>query len=81
MTCERPVWPEGGRRHVSFAVAPGEIFSILVPNGLRKSTAVECIAGLRDADGGHIRVLGIDPQTRPELFASTWASSSRRPAF
>jgi ABC-2 type transport system ATP-binding protein len=52
---------------VSFAVAPGEIFGILGPNGSGKSTAVECIVGLRDADGGHIRVLGIDPQTHPEL--------------
>ena len=53
---------------VSFAVAPGEIFGILGPNGSGKSTAVECIAGLRDADGGHIRVLGVDPQTHPELI-------------
>jgi ABC-2 type transport system ATP-binding protein len=53
---------------VSFAVAPGEIFGILGPNGSGKSTAVECIAGLRDADGGQIRVLGIDPQTHPELI-------------
>jgi ABC-2 type transport system ATP-binding protein len=52
---------------VSFAVAPGEIFGILGPNGSGKTTAVECIAGLRDADGGDIRVLGIDPQTHPEL--------------
>jgi ABC-2 type transport system ATP-binding protein len=51
---------------LSFAVAPGEIFGILGPNGSGKTTAVECIAGLRDADGGHIRVLGIDPQTHPE---------------
>ena len=53
---------------VSFAVTPGEIFGILGPNGSGKSTAVECIAGLRDADGGQIRVLGIDPQTHPELI-------------
>jgi ABC-2 type transport system ATP-binding protein len=53
---------------VSFAVAPGEIFGILGPNGSGKSTAVECIAGLRDADGGDIRVLGVDPQTHPELI-------------
>jgi len=51
---------------VSFAVAPGEIFGILGPNGSGKTTAVECIAGLRDADGGHIRVLGVDPQSDPE---------------
>jgi ABC-2 type transport system ATP-binding protein len=53
---------------VSFAVESGEIFGILGPNGSGKSTTVECIAGLRDADGGHIRVLGIDPQTQPELI-------------
>jgi len=53
---------------LSFSVAPGEIFGILGPNGSGKSTAVECIAGLRNADGGHIRVLDIDPQTHPELL-------------
>jgi ABC-2 type transport system ATP-binding protein len=53
---------------VSFAVAPGEIFGVLGPNGSGKSTAVECIAGLRDADGGEIRVLGVDPQAHPELI-------------
>jgi ABC-2 type transport system ATP-binding protein len=52
---------------LSFDVAPGEIFGVLGPNGSGKSTAVECIAGLREADGGQIRVLGIDPQTHPEL--------------
>ena len=52
---------------VSFAVAPGEIFGILGPNGAGKTTAVECVAGLRHADAGHISVLGIDPQTHPEL--------------
>jgi ABC-2 type transport system ATP-binding protein len=53
---------------LSFSVASGEIFGILGPNGSGKSTAVECIAGLRDADRGEIRVLGIDPQTHPELI-------------
>src|SRR5262249_15818366 len=52
---------------LSFAVARGEIFGILGPNGSGKATAVECVAGLREADGGDIRVLGIDPQTHPEL--------------
>jgi ABC-2 type transport system ATP-binding protein len=53
---------------LSFAVAPGEIFGVLGPNGSGKTTAVECIAGLRDADSGEIRVLGIDPQMHPELI-------------
>jgi ABC-2 type transport system ATP-binding protein len=52
--------------NVSFSVARGEIFGILGPNGAGKTTTVECIAGLRQADGGHIRVLGIDPQAHPD---------------
>ncbi len=51
---------------VSFDVAPGEIFGILGPNGAGKTTTVECLAGLRDADGGVLRVLGSDPQAHPE---------------
>lgn len=47
---------------VSFAVAPGEIFGILGPNGAGKTTTVECIAGLRSADHGQVRVLGLDPR-------------------
>jgi ABC-2 type transport system ATP-binding protein len=46
---------------VSFAVAPGEIFGILGPNGAGKTTTVECLQGLRQPDGGRIRVLGLDP--------------------
>jgi ABC-2 type transport system ATP-binding protein len=46
---------------VSFDVAEGEIFGILGPNGAGKTTTVECIAGLRERDGGHISVLGLDP--------------------
>jgi len=52
---------------VSFTVGPGEIFGILGPNGAGKTTTVECLAGLREADGGSVRVLGVDPQSRPEL--------------
>ncbi|WP_454044715.1 ABC transporter ATP-binding protein [Cellulosimicrobium sp. Marseille-Q8652] len=51
---------------VSFSVAPGEIFGILGPNGAGKTTTVECLAGLREADGGSVRVLGVDPQTHPQ---------------
>jgi len=48
---------------VSFSVESGEIFGILGPNGAGKTTTVECIQGLRDADGGTIRVLGLNPMT------------------
>ncbi len=47
---------------VSFSVEDGEIFGILGPNGAGKTTTVESIAGLRQPDGGTIRVLGLDPQ-------------------
>jgi ABC-2 type transport system ATP-binding protein len=51
---------------VSFDVHEGEIFGVLGPNGAGKTTTVECLAGLRPADGGELRVLGADPQAHPE---------------
>jgi ABC-2 type transport system ATP-binding protein len=51
---------------VSFSVAPGEIFGLLGPNGAGKTTTVECIQGLRRADAGSLRVLGLDPATRAQ---------------
>lgn len=47
---------------VSFWVAQGEIFGILGPNGAGKTTTVECLQGLRRADGGALHVLGHDPR-------------------
>ena len=53
---------------VSFTVERGEIFGIVGPNGAGKTTTVECVEGLRAADGGRIRVLGLDPRAdRTEL--------------
>jgi ABC-2 type transport system ATP-binding protein len=53
---------------VSLSVADGEIFGILGPNGAGKTTTVECVIGLRIADAGTIRVLGLDPvRDRDEL--------------
>ncbi|WP_166354293.1 ABC transporter ATP-binding protein [Phytoactinopolyspora limicola] len=46
---------------VSFSVDKGEIFGILGPNGAGKTTSVECIEGLRQPDGGTVRVFGLDP--------------------
>ncbi|MGB9357142.1 MAG: ABC transporter ATP-binding protein [Acidimicrobiia bacterium] len=47
---------------VSFSVEPAEIFGILGPNGAGKTTTVECLQGLRHADGGELAVLGYDPR-------------------
>jgi ABC-2 type transport system ATP-binding protein len=46
---------------VSFTVERGEIFGILGPNGAGKTTTVECVEGLRQPDGGSVRVLGLSP--------------------
>src|ERR1700744_6012436 len=39
----------------------GEVTAILGPNGAGKTTTVEVCEGYRDADGGTVRVLGLDP--------------------
>ena len=48
---------------VSFDVQRGEIFGLLGPNGAGKTTTVECLQGLRRRTGGHVAVLGHDPDT------------------
>jgi ABC-2 type transport system ATP-binding protein len=68
---------------VSLSIADGEIFGILGPNGAGKTTIVECVIGLRLADGGSIRVLGLDPvRDRDELHRVVGAQlqSSALPA-
>lgn len=49
-------------RGVSFNVQEGEVFGLLGPNGAGKTTTVEILEGLRDLDGGRVRVCGFDPQ-------------------
>jgi ABC-2 type transport system ATP-binding protein len=51
---------------VSFQVRQGEIFGLLGRNGAGKTTTVECLQGLRRADGGRVRVLGLDPQRQTQ---------------
>jgi ABC-2 type transport system ATP-binding protein len=51
---------------VSFQVRQGEIFGLLGRNGAGKTTTVECLQGLRRADGGRVRVLGLDPQRQAQ---------------
>lgn len=47
---------------VSLEVFEGEIFGLIGPNGAGKTTTMECVHGLRKADGGTIAVLGLDPR-------------------
>ncbi|MFI7537590.1 ABC transporter ATP-binding protein [Streptosporangium sp. NPDC049376] len=46
----------------------GAVTAILGPNGAGKTSTIEICEGFRRADGGTVRVLGLDP-SRPELRA------------
>lgn len=50
---------------IDLHVDEGEILGVLGPNGSGKTTAVECIGGLRERDAGTIAVDGMDPATNP----------------
>lgn len=47
---------------IDLEVGKGEIFGFLGPNGAGKTTTLECLEGLRTANGGSLRVAGCDPQ-------------------
>ena len=54
---------------VSFTARQGELLSVLGPNGAGKSTAIEYVLGTKSADGGMVKIFGIDPKKhRKELF-------------
>ena len=44
----------------------GSVLALLGPNGAGKTTTVEVCEGLIRADGGEVRVLGVDPAGAPE---------------
>jgi ABC-2 type transport system ATP-binding protein len=50
---------------VDLDVAAGEIVGLLGPNGAGKTTLVSIVAGLRGADGGSVRIGGIDALAHP----------------
>jgi ABC-type polysaccharide/polyol phosphate transport system ATPase subunit len=43
---------------ISFTVAPGEFFGIVGRNGSGKSTLLKCLAGIYNADAGHVELEG-----------------------
>ena len=49
---------------ISFNVKEGEVFSLLGPNGAGKTTTIEILEGLRQQDGGTVKVLDFDPWTK-----------------
>jgi ABC-2 type transport system ATP-binding protein len=53
-------------RGVDLHVDAGQIVGLLGPNGAGKTTLVSIVAGLRKADGGSVRVAGVDVAARPD---------------
>jgi len=51
---------------LGFAVAPGEIFGLVGPDGAGKTTAMRMLAGVMRADAGTIAIDGIDVVGDPE---------------
>jgi ABC-type multidrug transport system, ATPase component len=46
---------------ISFNVTQGEVFGLLGPNGAGKTTTIEIMEGLRERDGGDVKIFGLDP--------------------
>ena len=59
-------------RDVSLRVDKGSIYVLAGPNGAGKTTTIRIILGLIKRDGGHVRVLGVDPES------SGWDAARRR---
>lgn len=47
---------------VSFQIQKGDRFGMIGPNGAGKSTLIDIITGLREADGGTVRIDGLEIQ-------------------
>ena len=45
----------------SFAIARGEMFGLIGPDGAGKTTAIRLLCGLLRPDAGKVTVLGVDP--------------------
>ncbi|MET1005479.1 MAG: ATP-binding cassette domain-containing protein [Propionibacteriaceae bacterium] len=52
---------------VTFEVAPGHIFALLGPNGAGKTTTLNILSTLVPADGGTVRIGGVDVRRDPHL--------------
>jgi ABC-2 type transport system ATP-binding protein len=53
--------PTEALRGLGFAVAEGELYGLVGPDGAGKTTAIRALAGLLEPDAGEARVLGRDP--------------------
>ncbi len=53
-------------RGVSLHVEAGEIVTVIGPSGSGKSTLLNCLVGLDEPDGGHVKLMGKRLTRRPE---------------
>ena len=57
---------------LSFDVAQGEFLALMGPSGSGKSTLLNLIAGIDQADGGELRIGGVDIGTLGEADLAKW---------
>jgi len=55
---------------ISFDVTRGEIFGLLGPNGAGKTSTLESLEGLREPNGGSLRVADVDPSREPRKLGN-----------
>ena len=54
--------------HLNLSVKCGTVFGLLGANGAGKSTSIECMLDIKQADAGTVRLLGQDPQKHRRLL-------------
>src|SRR5690242_12410105 len=65
-------------RDLTMAVAAGEMFGLIGPDGAGKTTTIRLVCGLLSPDAGQLRVLGLDPaRDHRRLTASVGYLSQR----
>ena len=54
--------------HLNLTVADGEVLGFVGPNGAGKTTTMKIMAGLVQADGGSVKISGIDALKESRIF-------------
>lgn len=66
---------------ISFSVKEGEVFGILGPNGVGKTTTLEMMETMLPIDGGSVSILGIDVSKKPRDVKFLIGVQTQHPAF
>ena len=65
---------------VSLALRPG-VTALLGPNGAGKSTLLRLVCGLTRPSRGSVRLLGVDPRRRPEVYRQVGIAPQQEALF